>query len=178
MVLKQDRRGLEKKFYEVCSPIIESSKYRLYDLDYLPGSHTLRIFIEDPQTDTAQLEDCVNVDKALTPTLDSLEWAPESLVLEVSSPGIFRALNTREHFQRVVGQKVTLQLNRKLEEVLPEGFSGLSDMPRRLKNERKIVATLIGVEEMGLKIKVEDFDEVSVNFEMIKKANLETDIAV
>lgn len=166
MVLRGERTGMEKRFFELCERVIPEQGLELYDLDYLPGSGELRVFIRNPQTQTAQLEDCMRVDRALSPSLEE-DWTPEKLTLEVSSPGLFRPLRTVAHFQETVGEMVSLQLAQKLED---EGLS------KATKSTKKIVALLKEVAPEGIKIELEG-QVVSLAFDQIKKANLETDLS-
>lgn len=57
----------------------------------------LRVDIRNPQQDTG-LDDCERMSRALEATLDETDIIPDSYVLEVSSPGISRQLNTDREF--------------------------------------------------------------------------------
>ena len=62
MVLKEERQGLEKKFFELSVKVVAEQGLQIYDMDYFPGSGEWRIFIFNEGTDTAVIEDCVRVD--------------------------------------------------------------------------------------------------------------------
>jgi ribosome maturation factor RimP len=166
MVLRAERTGLEKRFFELCEEVIPQTGLELYDLDYLPGSSELRVYIRDPKTKTAVLEDCIAVDRALTPFLEG-EWTPEKLTLEVSSPGLFRSLRTHEQFKEVVGEAISVTLSKKVEgEGLPPSITG----------NKKLRLDLVGVQDDGLKVRGEG-QEFFIQYDSIKKANLETELA-
>jgi ribosome maturation factor RimP len=166
MVLRAERTGMEKRFFELCERVVPETGLELYDLDYLTGSSELRVYVRDPLTKTAVIEDCMKVDRALTPFLEE-DWTPESLTLEVSSPGLFRQLRNLEHFKEAIGETVTLTLTGKIE------GEGLSKAALSLK---KVTAPLKAVNESGLVVVVENVD-IGIDFNKIKKANLETELA-
>jgi ribosome maturation factor RimP len=166
MVLRGERTGMEKRFFELCERVVPETGLELYDLDYLTGSSELRVFIRDPQTKTAVIEDCMKVDRALSPFLEE-DWTPEALTLEVSSPGLFRHLKTLEHFKEVVGENITLSLSGK---IVGEGLS------KAALSLKKITAPLKAVDDKGLVVEIEN-KAIVIEFEKIKKANLETELA-
>ncbi|HLP90032.1 MAG TPA: ribosome maturation factor RimP [Nostocaceae cyanobacterium] len=57
----------------------------------------LRIDIRNPQQDTG-LDDCERMSRALEATLDAAEIIPDAYILEISSPGISRQLETDREF--------------------------------------------------------------------------------
>ncbi len=167
MVIREERKGIELKFSELCSKIAEQEGLRLYDLDYINGSQTLRIFIIDPSTKTAVLDDCVKMDRAMTTSIEELEWMPSELILEVSSPGLFRNFTSVEHFSDAHGETISLTIKSKLDELT---FPGL---PKKLKGQKKFMAQLVSSDEAGIEVKVEDYN-LNLKYIDIKKANLET----
>ncbi len=168
MALKEDRTGLEKKFYDLCEKLVPEAGLELYDLEYLPGSYELRVYIRNPQTKTAVIEDCIAVDRALTPFLEE-EWVPEKLTLEVSSPGLFRVLRTSAHFAEVAGENVCLTLRERIDAAQYPG------LPKSVEKNKKFVALMTGVHETGIEILIDEM-KVKIPFENIKKANLETSL--
>lgn len=163
MELTQERSGLEKRFYELCHKVVEQESLELYDLNYITGNSTLRVFIRDPKTDTAVIEDCMKIDRALTPFMEE-EWVPEDLVLEVSSPGVFRDLKSKDHFDLVIGKRVNLKL-----------FNQQADQIKELKGQKQILAVLKATTEKYLTINFNDKD-IDLDFAAIKKANLEPEV--
>ncbi len=170
MVLKEERQGLEKRFFELSVKVVSDLGLKLYDMDYFPGNGEWRIFIYNEGTDTAVIEDCVRVDKALTPYVEESEWMPENLTLQVSSPGIDRSLRTRVHFERVLGKCVKLVLVKRLGSDL---FPGL---PKSLKGEKKVVAKLVSLNDDGLTLSYRDEFNFTLGFSDIKKANQEPEL--
>ncbi len=169
MVLREERKGLEKKFYDLCFNVVAEQGLALYDMDFLAGSGELRIFIYNADTQTAVIEDCIKIDHALTPFFETESWIPENLSLEVSSPGIFRTLKSVEHFKMAIGEKVAVALRQKISE---DQFPGV---PKKLTKDKKIVVLLRDADEKSLRFEWEDFSFV-IPYEDIKKANVEKDI--
>lgn len=168
MVLKSERTGVEAQFYDLCTKVVCEEGYELYDLEYFPRNQELRIFIMDKETGSAVIEDCVKIDHALTPYIDELEWMPDQLRLEVSSPGVFRNLSSIEHFQSAVGELVELVLTKKL---MSEEYD---DLPRSLVGEKKIRVVLNQVNENEIQVSLADYS-LNIKFENIKKACLSPD---
>lgn len=168
MVLRETRKGMELKFYDIALKILNDLGLEMYDLEWSEGASQLSLFIMDPKTKTAVIEDCVKVDRAFTPFIESETWMPENLTLEVSSPGLFRFLTSVEHFKGVVGQEVTLGLAFKINEVI------YPDFPKVLRNNLKIKVKLLDVKDDSIVFDARGV-QVEIPFTQIKKANLETD---
>lgn len=169
MVLKENRTGLELKFFELALKVVVAEGLELYDLEWSPNSGDLCLYIMNPETKTAQLEDCVKIDRALSPYIDNEAWMPENLTLEVSSPGLFRHLNQIKHFQMSLGEEVSLTLNKNIsEEQAP-------DFPKALRNNMKIKVKLVEASNDSIMIEAKGVN-VSIPYTQIKKANLETNI--
>ncbi len=168
MVLRGPRSGLEQRFFELSSKILSEQNLEMYDLEWHAPSGELRLFIMDPKTKTAVLDDCVRVDRAFNPYMETETWIPDNFTLEVSSPGLFRGLTTVEHFKGVVGQDITLGLTKKIDETV------YPDFPKALRNNLKIKVKLVEANDEGLVIDAKGV-QVNVPYTQIKKANLETD---
>jgi len=169
MNLKEDRKGIEKKFYDLCLQVVQEQGLELYDLDYLPGSGELRIFIYNPTTKTALIEDCVKVDHALTPHIDSLDWMPERLTLEVSSPGVYRNLRTRQQFEAATGEYLQLTLAKTFDQQ-----EGAPELPKKIMTSKKIVGKLLECHDDDLVLEIDE-KVLKVKLTNIKKANVEGD---
>jgi ribosome maturation factor RimP len=82
----------------------------LYDMEYVPQKKFLRLYIINQETKTAVIEECVKVDHFMTPLLEDLNGIPEGITLEVSSPGLYRDLKNRQHFEWSTGMRVKVYL--------------------------------------------------------------------
>lgn len=161
--------GLEAKFFELSNKIVEEAGLKLYDMEYVSGSSTLRVYIINSETNTAQLEECVKVDRAFSPFTEELEWIPESLILEVSSPGVFRNLSCLEHFENVLGERVKLSLS------APISAAKFSGAPKDIMGSKKVIGILKSINQQSIEIAVGEF-VLSLPFDEIKKANLEPEL--
>lgn len=163
MVIREERTGIEKKFYDLCAQVCSEEGLELYDLDYFPGNSELRVFIRDKETKTALIEDCVKIDRALTPHIDTLEWMPAELTLEVSSPGVYRVLNQHHHFEECLGDEIQLVMKKKME---GEG------LPKKVNGQKKFVALLKEKTDEALVVELEG-TKLTLLLKDIAKANLE-----
>jgi ribosome maturation factor RimP len=165
----KERIGLEKKFYLMCEPVVLEAGYRLYDLDYISTQKLLRIYIQNPLTGSAVIEDCVKVDNALTPSFESLDWIPEDVVLEVSSPGVYRHVSTLEHFRLSMGEFLSVVITGQLSEDQTSGA------PKGIKGEKKIRGKLIEVEQDYFTLEVKNYP-LKITYKQVKKVNLDPDL--
>ncbi len=167
--LVSERSGIEQKFYELSVKIVSELSLNVYDLEWVLGSGELRLYIMDPKTNTATLDDCIKVDRAFTPYFESETWMPENVTLEVSSPGLFRELKNLNHFEAIVGEDVSLVLHKAISEEQSANF------PKSQRNNLKLKAKLLQTNAEKIKVEIKDV-ELEIPFEQIKKANLETNL--
>lgn len=169
MDVQQERSGLEKKFLHMCEPIVQEAGYRLYDLEYVTTQKLLRLYIQDPRTGSALIEDCVKVDKALDPAFETETWIPEDVVLEVSSPGVYRNIANLEHFKMSLNEMVAVVIIGQLSE------EQVKDAPKGIKGEKKFRGKLIEVNPEDFVIDVKGFN-LKLNYVQTKKVNLDPDL--
>ena len=92
------------------APIASDLQLDLYDIEQRGG--TLRVTLDAlPGADGGvDLEQLALATRLISRELDHHDPVPGKYTLEVSSPGIERALRRPEHFGRVVGQRVNVRL--------------------------------------------------------------------
>ncbi|HAZ12462.1 MAG: hypothetical protein A2X86_16820 [Bdellovibrionales bacterium GWA2_49_15] len=164
MEVVRERTGMEKNFFELCRSVVSGLELELYDLEYLPGSGELRVYIKGLQSNSVKIEDCVRVDQALTPFIDELEWMPSKLTLEVSSPGLYRKLREREHFAQAIGETVLLELSKAITD----------------KNIKKVRGKLLSCTNEAIEVEWQIDRKngnmgIEIPFANIKKASLDPD---
>lgn len=169
MVLKGPRQGMELKLHELTSKIVSDVGLELYEMEWNPSSGNLVVYIVDPKTGSAVLDDCVKVDRGFNPYMETENWIPDNFTLEVSSPGLYRILTQVKHFKSVIGEDVMLHLTKKVDE------EKYPDFPKALRNNLKLKVGLVSVSDTGVVVDAKGV-QVEIPFEQIKKANLETDI--
>lgn len=165
MEFNKVRTGIEEKFYTQCNAVVIENGYVLYDLEYISGSSTLRLYIMDEKTKTAVIEDCVKVDRALTPIFEE-EWVPEDIVLEVSSPGVYRNLKTLKHFELALNERISVVITGNLEDEI------VKDAPKAVKNGKHFTGILKTVTEENIILDINGF-ELKLTVAQLKKASLE-----
>jgi ribosome maturation factor RimP len=113
----------------------------------------LRVYIDKPSGVTHG--DCELISEKLGTLLDEQDvMPPDSYTLEVSSPGVERALKKPRDFERVVGQTVKVSLR--------EPVDGL----------KRLEGKLLGVEGSAIQIQIESGKVLQVDMAQIQKANL------
>lgn len=167
--LERSRSSIEEKFLELCTKVVEENGLKIYELDYLPGPSALRLYIMNPESKTAVIEDCIKIDKALTPHIDEESWMPQELTLEVSSPGLFRDLRQAWHFEMSLGERIQLVLKKFLGDI---DESLQEKLPKKIWKSKKVVGLLKQLDGEAVVASFEDI-EVQIPLEQIKKVNLE-----
>ena len=170
MEFNKVRSNLEQKFLDLTLKILDETGYNLYDLEYVSGSATLRVFIIDPKTNSALIDDCIKVDRAFNPYCETENWIPDDFVLEVSSPGVYRSLKTLSHFEMAKGEFIECSISG---DIQADQWS--SEVSKKLAAAKKLRGKLINVEEKEFTL---DFDGLvlKLKYEQVKKACLDPEI--
>ncbi|MCL2204221.1 MAG: ribosome maturation factor RimP [Defluviitaleaceae bacterium] len=97
---------------ELLTPVVLEAGVTLYDIELVRegGERILRLYIDKPEAQGVDLEDCERVSHAAEAVLDAKDPIPGAYALEVSSPGIERKLSRDEHFARYIGHDIALRL--------------------------------------------------------------------
>lgn len=104
------RENYEIRTEKLLIPIMEKNNYELVDVEYVrEGSNWfLRAYVDKEGGFT--VNDCEKVSRELSDLLDKEDFIEESYILEVSSPGLGRALKKDKDFVRSIGEEVELKL--------------------------------------------------------------------
>ncbi|MFA5536171.1 MAG: ribosome maturation factor RimP [Bacillota bacterium] len=108
------KKSIAERVIAIISPAIEELGIELVDVEYLKeGSNWyLRIYID--QDKGIGLNECERVSKIADKLLDQHDQNdalfPGSYILEVSSPGLTRALKKERDFLRSIGKPVTVKM--------------------------------------------------------------------
>lgn len=105
----------ESKTEALLIPIAEANSVEIYDVEYVKeGSDWyLRAYIDKPEG--VDINDCERVSRALSEVLDQEDFISDAYILEVSSPGLGRALKKEKHFQKSLGMEVEVKLYKPLD---------------------------------------------------------------
>lgn len=103
------RENYERKAEELLSPVAGDNHVDIYDIEYVKeGSDWyLRCYIDKEGGVT--IEDCETVSRALSDALDREDFIEDAYILEVSSPGLGRALKKDKHLAKSMGEEVEIK---------------------------------------------------------------------
>tara|TARA_Y100000588_G_scaffold341912_1_gene386294 strand:+ start:1798 stop:2316 length:519 start_codon:yes stop_codon:yes gene_type:complete len=108
--LKWNVKNLRDKLIQLLEPTIEHLGFELADLEVKLGKNggLVRIFID--KESGVDLEDCEVVSRQVSAILEVEDPMPGNYALEVSSPGLDRALTKLKHFKRFMGEDIRVKL--------------------------------------------------------------------
>ncbi len=103
------RETYESRTEELLIPIADRYGVEIYDIEYVKEGKEwyLRAYIDKPEGVT--IIDCENVSRALSDMLDVEDYIPDAYILEVSSPGLGRALKKDRHLEKSLGMDVEIK---------------------------------------------------------------------
>ena len=109
------RETYEDMTEKLLLPIAENAGVEIYDVEYVKegSDYYLRAYIDKPGG--VDINDCEKVSRALSDALDEKDFIPDSYILEVSSPGLWRALKKDKHLERSIGERVELKTYKPIE---------------------------------------------------------------
>lgn len=113
----------EQKCEELLAPIVAKENVEIYDVEFVKegSDYYLRAYID--KEGGVNIDDCENVSRALSDALDENDFIEESYILEVSSPGLGRALKKDRHLEKSIGMDVELKLYKPIDKV--KEFAGV-----------------------------------------------------
>jgi len=99
----------EERAEALLAPIAAANGCEVYDVEYVKegGSWYLRAFID--KAGGVNIVDCENVSRAFSGKLDEEDFIPDAYILEVSSPGLGRALKKDRHLEKSLGEEVEIK---------------------------------------------------------------------
>ncbi|NHB92181.1 ribosome maturation factor RimP [Photorhabdus cinerea] len=143
---------LEQKLTAMISAPVEALGFELVGLEFIRARvSTLRIYIDSENGIT--VDDCADVSHQVSAVLDVEDPISALYNLEISSPGLERPLFTAEHYQRFIGEEVSLVLR------------------IAMQNRRKWLGIIKTVDGEMITVTVDGKDEVFA-LSNIQKANL------
>ncbi len=143
---------LEQKLTEIISAPVEALGFELVGLEFIRARvSTLRVYIDSEEGIT--VDNCADVSHQVSAVLDVEDPIPGLYNLEISSPGLERPLFKAEHYQRFIGEAVSLVLR------------------MAMQNRRKWQGIIKAVDGEMITVTVDGKDEVFA-LSNIQKANL------
>ncbi len=117
------RETYETRTEELLGPIAQEHHVEIYDVEYVKeGSDWfLRAYID--KEGGVDIDDCVDVSRALSDKLDEEDFIEEAYTLEVSSPGLGRTLKKDRHFEKSLGEEVEIKTYKPIDQC--KEFAGI-----------------------------------------------------
>lgn len=105
------RSQLTEKIESFVLPIIGELSAELVELNMKQQGETVVVdIIADKPSGGITIDECTFINKQVVWALEKQHWFGEDFVVEVSSPGLNRALKTPKDFLRAAGRKVRIHL--------------------------------------------------------------------
>jgi ribosome maturation factor RimP len=105
------------RVWEMASSVAAGEGMEVVDIEFRPegsrGGRVLRLYLD--KAGGPGIDDLTRVSRQLSELLDESTDVPGPYTLEVSSPGINRALKKVEHFVRYAGKKVRVRTREPVE---------------------------------------------------------------
>ncbi len=100
------REEYEARAEALILPIIEANSFELVDVEYVKEGNDwyLRAYIDKPGG--ININDCELVSRAFSDKLDEVDLIKDAYILEVSSPGLGRAIKKEKDFKRNLGKNI------------------------------------------------------------------------
>jgi ribosome maturation factor RimP len=92
-------------------PAIAALGLDLYDIEVLGGTGSAVVRVTITRESGVDLEAITAATQAVSPLVDDAEVVNGPFLLEVSSPGIERALRRPEHFHGAIGEEVSIKFH-------------------------------------------------------------------
>lgn len=135
------RKEIESAAEKLLEPALEQFGVELVDVEYVRERNwILRVFID--KDGGVDLNDCQKISEKAGELLDEADLISDNYMLEVSSPGLDRALKKDKDFIRYAGEEVDVKLFAPLEEV--GGVKEFTAVLEGFSEEGKILLTLQG----------------------------------
>jgi ribosome maturation factor RimP len=145
------------KLEELARQAATLSGVDLVDLEYGSerGGPVLRLYID--RDGGVTIDDCARVSRAMGDAMDTEDPLPFSYRLEVSSPGVDKALKGERDFRRYSGSRALFVLR------------GARD------GRATIGGVIVGCEEGAVLVRSKSGEEIRIEFDEIARARLDVD---
>ncbi len=150
----------EERIRQLLDPILASMGLDLWDLEFHKQGPKwlLKVYIDREIGGGITLGDCERVSRDLGAALDVEDVIEHAYILEVSSPGLDRALTKPEHFIRFEGHLVKVKTC--------ESING----------QKVFRGKLLGLAGMLVKVELETGEVLHIPLENIAKISLEIEL--
>lgn len=150
--------GTVARVWELAAPLAQAEGMEIIDIEFRrEGSRSgrvLRLYLD--KEGGPNVGDLSRVSRRLSEVLDAHDAVEGMYTLEVSSPGVNRALTRREHFVRFIGKRVRVRTH------------------EMINGRRSFVGILQEVLEDGITV-MQEGAKYRIPFSLIEKSNYEHD---
>ena len=153
-MMVMDTEAIVSYVQTVAAPLLITRGIELVELTYRPQGrqHMLQLLVQTPAGIT--LEQCAELNRALSHELDAAGLLEEPYLLEVASPGLDRPLTTQRDFKRAAGRLITAELQ--------EPFSG----------QRQVVGRVVSAEASTVTLEIARWGTVTLPLANIARATM------
>lgn len=110
------KTSMDERVLSIVEPVANAMGYTIVRLRVMGGKrNTLQIMAERKSDGLMGVDDCANLSRELSSTLEVEDPIHDPYVLEVGSPGLDRPLTCLEDFERYEGYLARLELDRLVE---------------------------------------------------------------
>ena len=140
--MEKQKKNIAGTVRDLVAPVADEFGFMLWDVEYVKegADMILRITIDKPEG--IDIEDCEKMARAIDPIIDEADPIEVSYKMEVSSPGIERALTRPEHFEACMGEKIEVKLYAPMD------------------GKKQIVGILTAADEKSITVTVDEADIV------------------
>lgn len=144
---------------QLTNEFIQDKDLEIYDVEFVKEGKDwfLRVYIDKQEgacEEYVSTDDCELVSRYLSEKLDELDLIEQNYYLEVSSPGMDRAIRNEKEYQRYTGRVVDISLYKAID------------------GQKKFEGVLKGLEDGNVIIEVEDGKCHSFPLEQVSKTKL------
>lgn len=136
------REKYEERTEKLLLPIVQATQVEIYDVEYVKegSDFYLRCYID--KEGGVNINDCEAVSRALSDELDREDFIEEAYILEVSSPGLGRALKKDKHLEKSLLKDVDIRTYKPIE--------GSKEFTGKLRSFDKDTVTLEIASDSGI----------------------------
>jgi len=153
-----EEEKLDKSLKDYFSKFLSSRGFELVDIEIKPSKQRnklIRFLVDKPGG--IILDECVDLNNEIGQIIDDENLIERSYILEVASPGLDRPLRRKRDFERTLGKKITVVMNKKEGEF------------------EKMTGQLVEVKENIIKLNINNQLRI-IPLDRIQKAKLKIDL--
>lgn len=151
--MAKEQKNIAAKVEKAITEPLAAAGFDVWDVEYVKEGSEWYLRVTVDRTQGVDMDACEQAFRIVDPIVNDLDPVETAYHLEVSSPGLERALRTDRHFEKVCGQPVCLKL-----------FTAIG-------GKREIVGVLKEVQEKSLALSCGE-ELITVEKKNISKANV------